>query len=317
MSVVLHSEAAAAWRARQTGPVAVVAGAFDILHPGNLLALRQARREADSTLVLLEPDAAGLPAVVAGGEWLYHPEAARAEVVAALRDVAAVGVASPEAQAWVDALRPFVWVTRAGAPVGSALTEALARAASARREVEGPADCTTAAIHAAMIAACTPVRVPATAYPAPPSDEIGPALRAPDRPMVTVNGCFDILHVGHVRFLASARVQGQRLVVLVNDDASVARYKGPTRPVFPIGFRAAALTALRWVDAVIPFSGDNPLDLIRALRPDVHVKGGSYEPDRVRQERELMESLGGRLVCTDLVAGYSTSTYIEKAVPSG
>ncbi len=315
MSALPTSEAAAAWRARQTGTVAVVAGAFDILHPGNLAALRQARLEADSTLVLLEPDAA-VRLEDAGGS-LQHPEAARAEVVAALRDVSAVGVAGPGARAWVDALRPFVWVTRAGAPTDSALSAALAQAASARRDVEGPADCTTAAIHAAMVAARTPIRVPALAYPAPASDDLGPALCAAARPLVTVNGCFDILHVGHVRFLASARVEGQRLVVLINDDASVGRYKGPTRPVFPIGFRAAALAALRWVDAVVPFSGDNPLGLIRELRPDVHVKGGSYEPDRVRQERELMESLGGRLVCTDLVAGYSTTTYIERSRPAG
>jgi len=315
MSVWSTLEAAAAWRASRSGTVAVVAGAFDILHPGNLAALRQARREADCTVVLLEPDAAGRPD--AGGS-LHHPQAVRAAVVAALRDVEAVGVAAPDAQAWADALRPFVWVTRAGAPVVTPLGRAVAQAATERREVAGPAGCTTAAIHAAMAAANTPIRVPEAVYPAPASDDPGPARgAASDRPLVTVNGCFDILHIGHVRFLATARGLGQRLVVLANDDASVARYKGPTRPVFPIGFRAAALTALRSVDAVVPFSGDNPLGLIRDLRPDVHVKGGSYEPDRVRQEQELMESLGGRLVCTDLVAGFSTSTYIEKATPAG
>ena len=313
MSVLPSSAAAAAWRASQAGTVAVVAGAFDILHPGNLAVLRQARREADCTIVLLEPDAVGR---VDAEALLHHPQAARADVVAALRDVAAVGVAAPDVHAWVDALRPFVWVTRSGVPAGTPLASAVARAATSRREVAGQDGCTTAAIHAAMAAARTPIRVSTALYPAPVSDDPGPALRDGDRPLVTVNGCFDILHVGHVQFLAKARALGQRLVVLVNDDASVAHYKGPTRPVFPIGFRVASLTALRSVDAAIPFSGDNPLGLIRALKPDVHVKGGSYEPERVREERELMESLGGRLVCTGLVEGFSTSKYIEKATPS-
>lgn len=312
MSVLPTSEAAAAWRASQNGTVAVVAGAFDIVHPGNLAALHQARHEADCTVVLLEPDGAGH----AEGGPLHHPQAARAEVVAALRSVGAVGVAAPDVRAWADALRPFVWLTWSGAPTGAALGSALARAATTRREVAGLESCTLSSIHAAMAGGRTPICLSAQAYPAPTSDDLGPALHGGERPVVTVNGCFDILHVGHVRFLGAARALGQRLVVFVNDDASVARYKGPTRPVFPIGFRVAALTALRSVDAAIPFSGDNPLGLISDLKPDVHVKGGSYEPERVREERDLMERLGGKLVCTDLVEGFSTSTYIKKATPS-
>jgi D-beta-D-heptose 7-phosphate kinase/D-beta-D-heptose 1-phosphate adenosyltransferase len=150
-----------------------------------------------------------------------------------------------------------------------------------------------------------------TLFPSRASDDLGLVTVAGDRPLVTANGCFDVLHIGHVRFLNGARQLGHRLVVLTNDDRSVTRYKGPTRPVFPVGFRIAALEALRCVDQAVPFSDDNPLELIRRLQPDIHVKGGSFEPERVRAERELVEGWGGRLVCLDMVAGYSTSRYIR------
>jgi D-beta-D-heptose 7-phosphate kinase/D-beta-D-heptose 1-phosphate adenosyltransferase len=134
---------------------------------------------------------------------------------------------------------------------------------------------------------------------------------------VTVNGCFDILHIGHLRFLAAARAMGGALTVLINDDASVARYKGPTRPVFPEGFRSAALKALVSVDDVVMFAEDEPLAAIAAVKPDIHVKGGSFEPERVRHERELVARWGGRLVGTPLEEGFSTSSYIQKVLKSG
>lgn len=134
--------------------------------------------------------------------------------------------------------------------------------------------------------------------------------RAANGRKVTVNGCFDILHIGHLRFLTRARSMGDSLTVLLNDDDSVSRYKGPTRPVFPLAFRRMALLACEMVDEVIPFSGDEPLDVMRSLRPALHVKGGSFQESRVRSERELVESWGGRLECTPLEEGFSTSNYI-------
>ncbi|MCG2659839.1 MAG: adenylyltransferase/cytidyltransferase family protein, partial [Kiritimatiellae bacterium] len=129
------------------------------------------------------------------------------------------------------------------------------------------------------------------------------------RPLVTVNGCFDMLHLGHVCLLAQARNLGARLLVLVNDDDSVRTYKGAGRPVFPIRFRLHALNALDAVAKAYPFAGDNPLPLLATIRPDIHVKGGSFEETRVREERRLVESWGGRLEIIPLVEGFSTSNF--------
>lgn len=301
------SEAVRSWRGRG-GTIAVVAGTFDLLHPGNLAALRRARSAADRVVALVDPDAA---AGQSGGP--QNTQEVRGELLANVRGIDAVALVGDAGRSWVEALRPCRWVTRGGARVADPLADALAAGADSVIVVDDLPECSAHALRDAINAGRTPIRVPAQLYPAPSSDVVPPELLAGERPLVTVNGCFDILHVGHIRFLAQARDLGARLIVLTNDDASVARYKGPTRPVFPIGFRAAALAALRTVDAVIPFSGDNPLEAIRRLRPDIHVKGGSYEPDRVREERELVESWGGRLVCTDLVRGYSTTEFIRKA----
>jgi rfaE bifunctional protein nucleotidyltransferase chain/domain len=313
MSLLTSTTEARAWR-EAGGDVGVVAGTFDILHPGNLAALRCARAATERVIVLVEPDALALRRGRDGTP--RNPETVRAELAAQLRGVAAVAVAGPDARAWAEALQPFAWVTRGGLPAEHPMAAALADMASALIEASGEEMATTASVNAAIAASRTPVNVSAALYPARASDDLGRVTARDERPLVTVNGCFDVLHIGHIRFLNDARTQGCRLVVLVNDDHSVSRYKGPTRPVFPVGFRIAALEALRCVDGVVPFSGDNPLDLIRRLKPDVHVKGGSFEPDRVRAERELVEQWGGRLVCLDLVAGFSTTGYI-RSVGSG
>ena len=132
------------------------------------------------------------------------------------------------------------------------------------------------------------------------------------RPLVTVNGCFDVLHLGHVRLLAQARNFGARLLVLVNDDDSVRTYKGAGRPIFPIRFRLHALNALDAVAMAYPFSGDNPLPLLATIRPDIHVKGGSFEETRVGEERRLVESWGGHLEIIPLVEGFSTTGFISR-----
>ena len=145
-----------------------------------------------------------------------------------------------------------------------------------------------------------------------PADLAQLQAKREDRILVTVNGCFDILHLGHLRLLAQARRMGDELMVLINDDESVSAYKGPSRPVFPASFRLSALQALDSVALAYPFPGDNPLELLARIKPDIHVKGGTYEEERVRAERELLAGWGGRVEFCPLVEGYSTTDLINK-----
>ena len=119
-------------------------------------------------------------------------------------------------------------------------------------------------------------------------------LRAEGRRIVLANGCFDLLHVGHVRYLDAARRLGDVLVVGVNSDAAVARLKGPGRPLMPAAERVELLSALRAVDHVVVFDDDTADALIAAIRPDVHAKGTDYTPDSV-PERETVHAYGGRV----------------------
>jgi len=127
--------------------------------------------------------------------------------------------------------------------------------------------------------------------------------------VVFTNGCFDLLHVGHVRCLEAARRLGERLVVGVNSDASVRRLKGPGRPVRGETERARMLAALACVDAVCIFGEDTPLELVRALQPDVIVKGGDYAPETVVGAADVT-ARGGRVVIVPLTPGHSTTATI-------
>jgi len=126
------------------------------------------------------------------------------------------------------------------------------------------------------------------------------------------NGCFDILHRGHVTMLAAARAACDRLVVALNTDASVARLKGPARPVNPLEDRQAVIAALRSVDLVLSFAEDTPLDLITALRPDVLFKGADYREDEV-VGGDVVRARGGRVALIDLVPGRSTTGIIARS----
>jgi D-beta-D-heptose 7-phosphate kinase/D-beta-D-heptose 1-phosphate adenosyltransferase len=128
--------------------------------------------------------------------------------------------------------------------------------------------------------------------------------------IVMTNGCFDILHAGHVWYLEQARRLGDRLIVAVNDDASVERLKGPGRPVNPVDRRMAVLAALSAVDWVVPFAEETPERLICALRPHLLVKGGDYRPDQVAG-RQCVEMAGGRVAILPYREGYSTSAIID------
>ena len=129
--------------------------------------------------------------------------------------------------------------------------------------------------------------------------------------LVFTNGCFDILHPGHVDYLQRARALGDYLVVGLNSDASVRRLKGATRPVNDEASRAMVLAALACVDHVVVFEEDTPYELIRAVAPDVLVKGGDWSVDRI-VGRDLVEARGGRVLSIPLLAGHSTTSIIER-----
>jgi len=135
---------------------------------------------------------------------------------------------------------------------------------------------------------------------------VGAQLRADGRRIIFANGCFDVLHAGHVQLLQAARGLGDVLVVGLNTDASVRRLKGPTRPASPLADRVAVLSALAAVDAVCAFDEDTPLELILALRPDVLVKGGDYAPEDVVGGAEA-QAWGGRVEIVPLLDGRSTT----------
>jgi D-beta-D-heptose 7-phosphate kinase/D-beta-D-heptose 1-phosphate adenosyltransferase len=125
------------------------------------------------------------------------------------------------------------------------------------------------------------------------------------------NGVFDLLHPGHVRYLQTARREGDALVVAVNSDRSVRAIKGPTRPVSPALERSEVVAALKCVDVVVVFDEDDPRQIINRLRPDVLVKGADWAGDAIIG-RDVVESRGGRVVRVALAEGYSTSAIIEK-----
>ena len=135
--------------------------------------------------------------------------------------------------------------------------------------------------------------------------------RREHKTVVFTNGCFDILHAGHVRYLAAARDCGDILVVGLNSDASVHKLKGPGRPVNPAADRAEVLSALRSVDHVVIFDEDTAEELVRLLQPDVYVKGGDYSLDRL-PESAIVAAYGGRTVLVPLVEGRSTTNVIRR-----
>ena len=153
-------------------------------------------------------------------------------------------------------------------------------------------------------------------------DEVAAAVqaaRAAGRTVAFANGCFDVLHVGHVRYLAGARAQADLLVVGVNGDASVRRLKGPDRPVMPEADRARLVAALRAVDHVVVFVVDDVGAVLLRLKPDVHCKGTDYTPDTV-PERDVVRSYGGRVAIVGDPKDHSTRDLLARigagALPS-
>jgi D-beta-D-heptose 7-phosphate kinase/D-beta-D-heptose 1-phosphate adenosyltransferase len=136
------------------------------------------------------------------------------------------------------------------------------------------------------------------------------AWRREGRRVVFTNGVFDLLHPGHVRYLAAARREGDVLIVAVNSDASVAKVKGPDRPITPAAERAEILAALACVDAVTVFDEPTPAEIVSLLQPDVLVKGADWAADRI-VGRDTVEARGGRVVRVPVEAGHSTSAILE------
>ena len=136
------------------------------------------------------------------------------------------------------------------------------------------------------------------------------AAQARGERVVMTNGCFDILHAGHVAYLEQARRLGERLIVAVNDDASVSRLKGPARPINPLMRRMQVLAGLAAVDWVVPFAEDTPQRLIEAVLPDVLVKGGDYRPEDIAGG-EAVRAAGGEVRVLDFEDGVSTTAMIS------
>jgi len=136
-------------------------------------------------------------------------------------------------------------------------------------------------------------------------------LRAGGERLVFTNGVFDLLHVGHVRYLAMARALGDALLVAINSDRTVRELKGPNRPVFNEAERAEILAALRVVDYVVVFDDVSPRSLIAELLPDVLVKGGDYDLDQIHG-REEVEAAGGKVISLPFVQGSSTTDLIKR-----
>ena len=147
-------------------------------------------------------------------------------------------------------------------------------------------------------------------YPRHPLAEILHRAKAQGKVVVTTNGCFDVLHVGHLRYLQAARQLGDLLVVGVNSDDSVRALKGKNRPLVPEDERAEMLAGLECVDYVTIFSELNPIPLLSVLQPNIHVKGGDYTIEQVI-EREVVEANGGKVIVGLNVPGKSTTDLIK------
>lgn len=141
-------------------------------------------------------------------------------------------------------------------------------------------------------------------------------LRSKKKKVVFTNGCFDLLHSGHIYLIREAKKQGDVFIVAVNEDESIKKIKGGSRPIFPLEERLEVLEAVGDIDYLVTFSEETPQRIIAALLPDVLVKGGDWKPEEVVGKKEV-ESAGGRVVIIPYLEGRSTSEIIDRIVSSG
>jgi len=136
-------------------------------------------------------------------------------------------------------------------------------------------------------------------------------LKSQGKQVVFTNGCFDLLHYGHVKYLQDARNKGDVLVVAVNSDASVRKLKGKSRPIVPVKDRVRVIAGLASVDFAVIFNQDTPLTVIQALKPDILVKGADWNPDAI-VGKDFVESYAGKVTTIQFVKGLSTTNLIKK-----
>jgi rfaE bifunctional protein nucleotidyltransferase chain/domain len=141
------------------------------------------------------------------------------------------------------------------------------------------------------------------------------SLKKQSKKVVFTNGCFDLLHSGHVFLFKEAKKLGDVLIVAVNDDASVRKIKGPRRPIFPLRERLEILDAIQFIDYMIPFSQETPKKIISSLLPDVLVKGGDWNMDEVVGREEVITA-GGKVVLIPHLEGQSTSQILSRVIES-
>ncbi|AIJ04941.1 rfaE bifunctional protein [Methanocaldococcus bathoardescens] len=141
-------------------------------------------------------------------------------------------------------------------------------------------------------------------------EDIVRELKSQNLKIVFTNGCFDIIHRGHVEYLNKAKKLGDILIVGINSDKSIKKIKGDKRPIIPLYSRAYVLDNLKAVDFVVPFDEETPIELIKIIKPDVHVKGGDYREEDL-PEAEIVKSYGGEIKIIPLIEGFSTTKIIE------
>lgn len=288
------------WRktlAKQGKPCALVCGSFRLYHPGNLRCIKAASATGELCL-MIEP----------GKE-----TAASTGLLALVRGVTALAVLKQnEIRAGLQTLRPYILTDCLEQTAETNLQKTARAAAEKVNGITPLAGSFTQAIINAVKSGRTPLNLAAPEIRSISGNTSVAAFLSgrKGKKIVTVNGCFDLLHAGHAELFSRARAKGDTLIALVNDDASVRTFKGFGRPVFPIQHRLALVKALKPVTAAFAFSGDNPLALLKKIKPAVHVKGGSFIEERTRAERILIESWGGRLEFIPMVGDYSTSKII-------
>lgn len=141
--------------------------------------------------------------------------------------------------------------------------------------------------------------------------QVSEQLHKSGKKIITTNGCFDLLHLGHISYLDEARRLGDVLIVGLNSDSSVKKLKGPNRPICDEKTRAKQVAGLEAVDYVTVFEEDTPEALLALIKPSIHVKGGDYLPQNL-PEAKVVERYGGKVQCLSMIEGYSTTKLIEK-----
>ena len=141
-------------------------------------------------------------------------------------------------------------------------------------------------------------------------EQISTELKEQDKKIVTTNGAFDILHVGHVRYLKEAKALGDILIVAVNSDESIKKYKDEKRPLVPLAERMELLESLEFIDYIFSFEEETPMTWLEKIKPNVHVKGGDYKQPLI--EQDFVEKNGGKIVLIKEVEGKSTTNLLEK-----